>query len=672
MSTKKILLLAYVGSIIALAACSSGKSAFEHGNYYEAVITSVNRLRKNDDHKKSIETLRQAYPMAVTFYEDRAKTSLASNNEFKWTAVVESYATINVMYDEIRRCPGALKVIPNPVNYYSKLEEAKKNAAEENYAAGILALQAGTRDKAKIAYGLFIKANGFVPGYKDVVKMTETALWNATVKVVMEPIPVAAANIKVSADFFNDKVSEYLHTASINQFVKFYTRKEAQTLKLNPDHVVKIEFDEFTVGQVFMNEKEYKLEKDSVVAGTYVSNSGAKATNPPSGAGAIVAGGTTGVVAGNQGNTGNTQTNTGNTQANTGNSQANTGNTQTNTGNTQANTGNTQTNTGNTQTNTGNTQANTGNTQTNTGNTQANTGNTQTNTGNTQANTGNTQANTGNTQANTGNTQTNTGNTQANTGNTQANTGNTQANTGNTQTNSGNSGNSGNSNSQNNSGGNAGNSGNNAGSNTPEDTTKVTICHVPPGNAAARHTLVINRSALKGHLGHGDTEGACPEDAKPKDDKKPNDNKGGNSKKQGNTSASTRGPVFFASADNDPMKWLAYSEAAETDTTKIYMTVKATYYYYKKTTTSKGILSFKIIDAKTNAILSVEKMPGEYVWVSEWATFNGDERALSAEQLRITKQKEQAPPPAQDLFIGFTKPIYDQLVTKIQAFYKGY
>ena len=117
--------LACLATIIALSACSSGKSAFEHGNYYEAVITSVNRLRKNDDHKKSVETLRQAYPMAVTFYEDRAKTSIASNAEFKWSAVVESYATINVMYEEIRRSPGALKVIPNPVNYYAKLDEAK-------------------------------------------------------------------------------------------------------------------------------------------------------------------------------------------------------------------------------------------------------------------------------------------------------------------------------------------------------------------------------------------------------------------------------------------------------------------------------------------------------------------------------------------------------------------
>src|SRR5688572_21082054 len=331
--------LACLATIIALSACSSGKSAFEHGNYYEAVITSVNRLRKNDDHKKSVETLRQAYPMAVTFYEDRAKTSIASNAEFKWSAVVESYATINVMYEEIRRSPGALKVIPNPVNYYAKLDEAKRNAAEENYAAGINAMTVGTRDKAKIAYGLFKKTNEYVPGYKDVVKMTETALWNATVKVVMEPIPVQSKNIGVSAEFFNDKVSEYLHTASLNEFVKFYTRKEAQTLKLNPDHVIKIEFDEFVVGQVYMNEKETKLEKDSIVVGSYVtpqtvtSGSGNTSGNNTAAGAAGLTGGT--VVKGSTSGNSSGTTNTGNTNTGT----PNTGNT--NTGNT--NTGNTNT-----------------------------------------------------------------------------------------------------------------------------------------------------------------------------------------------------------------------------------------------------------------------------------------------------------------------------------------
>lgn len=614
MARLKLPFLLYLIVVIALSACSSGKSAFEHGNYYEAVITSVNRLRKNDDHAKSVETLRQAYPMAVAHFEDRAKTSLASNAEFKWTVVVESYTSINVMYDEIRRSPGALKVIPSPLNYYAKLEDAKKNAAEENYAAGIVAMTVGTREKAKVAYGLFKKANGYVPGYKDVIKMTETALWNATLKVVMEPIPVQARNISVSAEFFDDKVSEYLHSASINEFVKFYTRKEAQTLKLKPDHIVKIEFDEFVVGQVFMNEKEFRLEKDSIEVGKYVS---------PTVAGGKTAGGNTsgGSTSGNT--SGSTSGNTGG-NVSVGNISGNTG---TNTG---ANT-------------TGNTSGNTGNTS------GANaTGNTSGNTGNTSV--GNT---TGNTSGNSG------GNTSG--GNASDNKGENNSG-GNKDNASGNKG-------GNNSGGNTdNNSGNNSSGN--QDTTKVTICHIPFGNEAARHTLVISRSALKAHLDHGDTEGACDDlnkkskDTKQKDDKKPSSKP----KAQGN-----RQPIFYASANNDPMKWLAYTEFEnEFDTTKIYTTVKATFYYYKKTTTSKGVITFRIIDTKTNALLSVEKMPGEYVWISEWATFNGDERALSPEQLQLAKQREKVPPPAQDLFIEFARPIYDQVVTKIKNFYTRY
>jgi hypothetical protein len=38
---------------------------------------------------------------------------------------------------------------------------------------------------------------------------------------------------------------------------------------------------------------------------------------------------------------------------------------------------------------------------------------------------------------------------------------------------------------------------------------KVTVCHHPPGNPNARHTITIGRSALQSHLGHGDTMGPC-------------------------------------------------------------------------------------------------------------------------------------------------------------------
>ena len=36
-----------------------------------------------------------------------------------------------------------------------------------------------------------------------------------------------------------------------------------------------------------------------------------------------------------------------------------------------------------------------------------------------------------------------------------------------------------------------------------------------------------------------------------------------------------------------------------------------------------------------------DKMPGEFIWISEWASFNGDDRALSQQQLNMTIQHTQ-------------------------------
>jgi hypothetical protein len=41
--------------------------------------------------------------------------------------------------------------------------------------------------------------------------------------------------------------------------------------------------------------------------------------------------------------------------------------------------------------------------------------------------------------------------------------------------------------------------------------TKVTICHIPPGNPANTHTITVGENAVPGHLSHGDTLGPCTE-----------------------------------------------------------------------------------------------------------------------------------------------------------------
>ncbi|HET6361035.1 MAG TPA: carboxypeptidase-like regulatory domain-containing protein [Gemmatimonadota bacterium] len=41
----------------------------------------------------------------------------------------------------------------------------------------------------------------------------------------------------------------------------------------------------------------------------------------------------------------------------------------------------------------------------------------------------------------------------------------------------------------------------------------VTLCHVPPGNPDAAHTVDVGALSVGAHMAHGDTEGACADDA---------------------------------------------------------------------------------------------------------------------------------------------------------------
>lgn len=252
-------------SLLIVLACSSGKQAFERGNYFEAVMKSVNRLRQNPDHSKSAEALKGAYPLAVEFFETQAKNEIASNSPYRYKNAIQAYGSINQLYESIKQCPGCLKVVKNPVNFYAEIGPLKEKAADESYNAGIAALMKGTRADAKTAYFNFVDVQNFVPGYKDVIEYLDKAKWEATLRVVVEQIPVPA-RYNLSGGFFQDKVEEFLHNNYPDRgFVKFYTPQEAKLSNLNAaDQVLKIQFDDFSVGNSVLREKEETFTKDSV------------------------------------------------------------------------------------------------------------------------------------------------------------------------------------------------------------------------------------------------------------------------------------------------------------------------------------------------------------------------------------------------------------------------
>ena len=104
----------------------------------------------------------------------------------------------------------------------------------------------------------------------------------------------------------------------------------------------------------------------------------------------------------------------------------------------------------------------------------------------------------------------------------------------------------------------------------------------------------------------------------------------------------------------------------------VYQTVTATYITITKTVSSSGLLDFQIFDATSNAILTNRKFPGTFNWQTQWARYRGDIRALNKQEKDMCNISELPPPPPQQLFIEFTKPIYNDLTPTIRNFYRNF
>ena len=105
--------------------------------------------------------------------------------------------------------------------------------------------------------------------------------------------------------------------------------------------------------------------------------------------------------------------------------------------------------------------------------------------------------------------------------------------------------------------------------------------------------------------------------------------------------------------------------------TTAYTTAKANFTTFKREIISAGKLRVQIIEAANKRVAEQRTFEGSYTWVSTWGSYTGDDRALSSEQKKLAAQQAMLPPPNQDLFVEFTKPIFTQVVGYIQNIYRN-
>ena len=267
MRTKLLFRSGLLVLIFALAGCSSGKKAFERGDYDQAVYQAVKRLRSDNDNKKARATLGNAYTHALNTHERKIQNLKSSQDPMRWERMLGHYNAINSLSEEILRCPACMDIVPNPKQYISELTGIRQSAAEERYKLAILAMKnKRDREQALAAHRHLIKANEFVPGYKDSRQMMEEAMYYATLHVVVEPVPAPVGALALNQEFFNNKVMEYLNTNTISPYVEFYTPEEAEARQLEwIDHRISMSFDQFALGNIISHTEVINVYKDSVL-----------------------------------------------------------------------------------------------------------------------------------------------------------------------------------------------------------------------------------------------------------------------------------------------------------------------------------------------------------------------------------------------------------------------
>ena len=271
----RILLTPFIICLLLLS-CSSGKKAFERGDYFNATLQAVNRLRSNPNSDKALQAVKDSYPMSLSYFQGKIDYALSTNSPFKYSEVVDYYEKMNRLSDEISRCPAALNVFPK-LNYYtSELAQTRKLAAEEQYQAGLENEKINTRLAWKDAYFNFQQTDRFAPGYKDVKRRMDDAKYNATLKVIVGQIAVPRA-YQLSSDFFLNQIIENLMRYRPNEFVEYYSPEAADNARIkNPDQLLKMSFDDFVVGQIYDKESVRELRRDSVEVGTVTLADGKK------------------------------------------------------------------------------------------------------------------------------------------------------------------------------------------------------------------------------------------------------------------------------------------------------------------------------------------------------------------------------------------------------------
>ena len=261
-------LLIAITIILVATSCSTGYNAYKKGDYYKAAIDAVEKLKSTPGSDKAEYVLTKTYPLALQDAQREIEYAKLENSPNNYERIVLQYERVNQLAYNIYHCPAANKIIPKPTEFPQELAEARQKAALQVYEMGLKALDAGTLFEARSAYQLFQRANNYVYGYQDVLKLIDTARFQGTLRVMFEK-PVTGLKYQYSADFFSTNLLSELSKNLEKRMIQFYNYDRiGSNSEIRPHQYLVLNFEDFSIGNVYDSKKTVDVKRDSVKVGT--------------------------------------------------------------------------------------------------------------------------------------------------------------------------------------------------------------------------------------------------------------------------------------------------------------------------------------------------------------------------------------------------------------------
>jgi hypothetical protein len=253
-----------------MAGCRSATKLYDKGNYDESVQVAVKKLQKDPNDAKLQSVIKDAYKYAVADHENRIRNYEGNTSELKDEWIYNEYAGLQNLYNAIFKAPTAFELV-KPTNYSDQLNEYGDRAADVHYQHGMGYMQHGDKESFKMAYHEFQTASQFKVGDQAIGQAMGDAYEAALTRVVVLPIDEFGyrySSYSGEMKSFNDEIIRNFQSGSNNEFVHFFSARDAQGRGIIADEIVEMRFSTLEIGKVQDNNSVREISKEVVTKET--------------------------------------------------------------------------------------------------------------------------------------------------------------------------------------------------------------------------------------------------------------------------------------------------------------------------------------------------------------------------------------------------------------------